>query len=94
MVDRASEGINKPRQQQGKEEDAQPAPLHLTAHRTLPLPPLAVAQSYLGMRVSAQLCDVQGAVLFPFFCLLPRVRCPSAGAALDPKQCLRSFGLL
>ena len=48
MGDRASEGVKRPRQQQGEEEDAQPAPLHLTAHPTLPLPLLSVAQSYLG----------------------------------------------
>ena len=60
MGDRASEGVKRPRQQQGEEEDAEPAPLHLTAHPTLLLPLLSVAQSYLGMCVSAQLCDAQG----------------------------------
>jgi TPR repeat protein len=64
----------------GKEEDAEPAPLHLTAHPTLPLPLLSVAQSYLGMCVLAQLCDVQGAVLFRFVRLPSRVRRPFAGA--------------
>jgi len=39
-----------------------------------------VAQSYLGMCVSAQLCDAQGAALFPFVRLPPRVRRPLAGA--------------
>ena len=80
MSRRASKGVKRPRQQQGKEEDAQPAPLHLTAHPTLPLPLLSVAQSYLGMCVSAQLCDAQGAALFPFVRLPPRVRRPLAGA--------------
>ena len=80
MSRRASKGVKRPRQQQGEEEDAQPAPLHLTAHPTLPLPLLSVAQSYLGMCVSAQLCDAQGAALFPFVRLPPRVRRPLAGA--------------
>ena len=82
MSRRVSKGVKRPRQQQGKEEDAQPAPLHLTAHPTLPLLLLAlsVAQSYLGMCISAQLCDAQGAALFPFVCLPPRVRRPLAGA--------------
>ena len=80
MSRRSSKGVKRPRQQQGKEEDAQPAPLHLTAHPTLPLPLLSVAQSLLGMCVSAQLCDAQGAALFPFVCLPPRVRRPFAGA--------------
>ena len=75
-----SKGAKRPMQQQGKEEDAQPAPLHLTAHPTLPLPLLSVAQSYLGMCISAQLCDAQGAALFPFVGLPPRVRRPFAGA--------------
>ena len=80
MSRRASKGVKRPRQQQGEEEDAQPAPLHLTAHPTLPLPLLSVAQSYLGMCASAQLCDAQGAPLFPFVRLPPRVRRPLAGA--------------
>ena len=80
MSRRASKGVKRPRQQQGEEEDAQPAPLHLTAHPTLPLPLLSVAQSLLGMCVSAQLCDAQGAALFPFVRLPPRVRLPLAGA--------------
>jgi hypothetical protein len=52
----------------------------LTAHPTLPLPLLSVAQSFRGMCVSAQLCDVQGAALFPFVRLPPRVRRPFARA--------------
>ena len=82
MSRRASKGVKRPRQQQGKEEenDAQPAPLHSTARATLPLPMLSVAQSLLGMCVSAQLCDAQGAALFPFVRLPPRVRRPFAGA--------------
>jgi hypothetical protein len=36
MVDSASEGVKRPRQQQGKEGDAQPAPLRLMAPSTLP----------------------------------------------------------
>ena len=80
MSRRASGGVKRPRQQQGEEEDAQPAPLHLTAHPTLPLPLLSVAQSLLGMCVSAQLCDAQGAALFPFVRLPPRVRRPLVGA--------------
>jgi hypothetical protein len=67
-------------QQQGKDEDAQPAPLHLTAHPTLPLPLLSGAQSFRGMFVSAQLCDAQGTALFPFVHLPSRVRRPFAGA--------------
>ena len=58
-----------PRQQQGEEEDPQPAPLHLTAHPTLPLSLLAVAQSYRGMCFSAQLCNVKGAALFSIYSL-------------------------
>ena len=73
-----SKGVKRPRQQQGEEEDAQPAPLHLTAHPTLPLPLLSVVQRI--MCVSAQLCDAQGAALFPFARLPPRVRRPLAGA--------------
>ena len=69
-----------PRQQQGEEEDPQPAPLHLTAHPTLPLSLLAVAQSYLGMCFSAQLCNVKGAALFPFVRLPPLACHPFAGA--------------
>ena len=80
MSRRASKGVKRPRQQQGEEEDAQPAPLHLTAHPTLPLPLLSVAQSFRGMCVSAQLCEAQGAALFPFVRLPPRVRRPLAGA--------------
>ena len=80
MGDRASEGVKRPRQQQGEEEDAQPEPLLLTAHPTLRLSLLAVRQSYLGMCFSAQLCNVQGAALFPFVRLLPHVRHPVAGA--------------
>ena len=80
MGDRASEGVKRPRQQQGEEEDAQPEPLLLTAHPTLRLSLLAVRQSYLGMCFSAQLCNVQGAALFPFVRLPPHVRHPFAGA--------------
>jgi hypothetical protein len=79
-MSRASKGVERPRQQQGKEEDAAPAPLHLAAHPTLPLPLLSVAQSFRGMCVSAQLCDAQGAALFPFVRLPPRVRRPFARA--------------
>jgi TPR repeat protein len=39
-----------------------------------------VAQSLLGMCVSAQLCDAQGVALFPFVRLPPNVRRPFAGA--------------
>ena len=78
MSNRVSMGVKRPRQQQGEEEDAQPAPLHLTAHPTLPL--LSVAQSFFGMCVSVQLCDAQGAALCPFVRLPPRVRRPFAGA--------------
>ena len=77
MGDRASKGVKRPR-----EKDAKHALQHLTAHPTLPLPLLSVAQSYRGMCVSAQLCDAQGAALFPFFCLPPRARRPLAGAAV------------
>ena len=82
MSRRANEGVKRPRQQHGKEEknDVQPAPLHLMAHPTMPLPLLSVAQSLLGMCVLAQLCDAQGAALFPFVRLPPRVRRPFAGA--------------
>jgi len=80
MGDTASVGAKRLRQQQGEEEDAEPAPLHLTALPTLPLPLLAVAQSYFCMRFSAQLCDVQGASLFTFVRLPPHVRHPFAGA--------------
>jgi hypothetical protein len=80
MSRRASKGVKRARQQQGEEEDAQPAPLHLTAHPTLPLPLLSVAQSFRGICVSAQLCDAQGSALFPFVGLPPRVRRPFAGA--------------
>ena len=80
MSRRARKGVKRPRQQHGQEEVALPAPLHLTAHPTLPLPLLSVAQSYRGMCVEAQLCDAQGAALFPFVCLPPRVRRPLAGA--------------
>ena len=76
---RASGGIKRPRDTDG-DADFQPAPLHLTAHPTLPLPLLSVAQSYRCMCVSAQLCDVQGAAMFTFVCLPPRVRRPLAGA--------------
>ena len=69
-----------PRQQQGEEEDPQPAPLHLTAHPTLPLSLLAVAQSYRGMCFSAQLCNVKGAALFSFVRLPPLACHPFAGA--------------
>ena len=82
MGDTASVGAKRLRQQQGEEEDAEPAPLHLTALPTLPLPLLAVAQSYFCMRFSAQLCgfcDVQGASLFTFVRLPPHVRHPFAG---------------
>ncbi len=65
MSRRASKSVKRPRQQQGEEEDAQPAPLHLTAHPTLPLPLLSVAQSLLGMCVWAQLCDAQGGKALP-----------------------------
>jgi hypothetical protein len=82
MGDRASGGVERARQQQGEEEDAQPAPLQLTAHPTLPLPLLSVAQSFRGMCVSAQLCNAQGAALFPFVRLPPRVRRPLADAAV------------
>ena len=82
MGDRASEGVKRPRQQQGKEEDAEPALLHLAAHPTLPLPLLSVAQSLLGMCVSAQLCNPQGAALFCFVRLPSRVRRPFAGAPM------------
>ena len=54
MSRRASGGVERPRQQQGEEEDAQPAPLHLTAHPTLPLPLLSVAQSFRCMCVLVQ----------------------------------------
>jgi TPR repeat protein len=80
MDDRASEGVKRPRQQQGDKEDAQPEALFLTAHPTLRLSLLAVTQSYLGMCFSAQLCNVQGAALFPFVRLPPHVRHPFAGA--------------
>ena len=80
MGDRASEGVKRPRQQQGDKEDAQPEALFLTAHPTLRLSLLAVTQSYLGMCFSAQLCNVQGAALFPFVRLPPHVRHPFAGA--------------
>jgi hypothetical protein len=83
MSRRASKCVKRPRQQQGKEEDAEPAPLHLTVHPTLPLPLLSVAQSCLGMCVSVHLCDAQGAALFPFVRLPPRVRRPFAGAPVD-----------
>ena len=79
MSRRASKGVKKARQQQGREEDAQPAPLHLTAHPTKPLPMLSVAQSILDMYVSAQLCDAQGAARIRFVRLPPRVRRPFAG---------------
>jgi hypothetical protein len=80
MSRRASKGVKRPRQQQGKEKAAEPAPSGLTAHPTLPLPLLSVVQSYHGMCVSVQLCDAQGAALFPFVRLPPRVRHPFAGA--------------
>jgi TPR repeat protein len=80
MGDRASEGVKRPRQQQGEEEDAQPEPLLLTAHPTLRLSLLVVRQSYLGMCFSAQLCNVQGDALFPFVRFPPHVRHPFAGA--------------
>jgi hypothetical protein len=80
MRRRANWGVKRPRQQQGEEEDAQPAPLHLTAHPTLPLPLLSVARSYLGMYVSVQLFGAQGAALFPFIRLPPRLCRPLAGA--------------
>ena len=80
MSRRASKGVKRPRQQQNQEKDAEPAPPGLTAHPTLPLPLLSVVQSYHGMCVSAQLCDAQGAALFPFVRLPPRVRRPLAGA--------------
>jgi hypothetical protein len=67
-------------QQQGKEEDAEPAPLHLMVHPTLPLPLLSVAQSFFGMCVSAQLCNPKGAALFRFVRLPPRMCRPFAGA--------------
>ena len=73
MGNRASKSVKRP-------EVTEPAPLHLTAHPTLPLTLLSVVQSYHGMCVSAQLCDVQGAALFPFVRLPPRVRRPLAGA--------------
>ena len=66
MSDRASGGVKRPR-----EEDAPSA--------LLPLAALSVAQSYRGMCVSAQLCDAQGAALFPFFCLPSHVCRPLAG---------------
>ena len=80
MSRRSRKGVKRPRQQQVQEDDAQTAPLHLTAHPTLPLPLLSVAQSYRGMCVSAQLRDVQGAPLFPFVCLPQRELPPLAGA--------------
>jgi hypothetical protein len=73
MSRRASKGVKRPRQQQGEEEDTQPSPLHLTAHPTLPLPLLSVPQAFRGMCVSAQLCKAQGASLFSFDQLSPRV---------------------
>jgi TPR repeat protein len=82
MGDRASKGVKRPRPPQGEENHVEPAPLHLTAHPTLPLPLLAlsVVQSLLGMSVSVQLCDAQGAAQFPFVRLPPRVCHPFAGA--------------
>ena len=50
MGDRTNKRVKRPRQQQGKEEDAEP----LMAHPTLPLPLLSVAQSFRGMCVSVQ----------------------------------------
>ncbi len=41
---------------------------------------LSVVQSHLGMCVSVQLCDAQGAAQFPFVHLPPRVRRPFTGA--------------
>jgi TPR repeat protein len=84
MGDRASNEVKRPRPQQIEEEHAELAPLHLTAHPTLPLPLLAlsVAQSLLGMCVFVQLCGTQGAAQFPFVRLPPRVRRPFAGAPL------------
>ena len=73
MSRRASKGVKRPRQQQGEEEDAQPLPLHLTAHPTLPLPLLSVPQMFRGMCVSAQLCKAHGASLFSSHQLKPRV---------------------
>jgi TPR repeat protein len=80
MSRRASKGVKRLRQQQGREEHAEPAPLHLTALATLPLPLLSVAQSFFRMCVSAQLCNMQGASLFPFVRLPPRAPRPFAGA--------------
>ncbi len=71
MSRRAIGGVKRPRQEQVEEEDAEPASL---------LPLFSVAQSYLGMCVSAQLCDAQGAALFPFVRLPPSVCRPFAGA--------------
>ena len=82
MSRRAGKGVKRARQQQGQEEDAQPAPLHLTAHPTLPMPLLSVAQYFRGMCISALLCNEQGAALFPFVGLPPLVRRPFAGAAV------------
>jgi TPR repeat protein len=82
MGDIASNGVKRPRPQQGEEEHTELTPLHLTAHETLPLPLLAlsVVHSLLGMCVSAELCDAQGAAQFPFVRIPPRVRRPFAGA--------------
>jgi len=59
--------------QQVEEEDADPVPL---------LPLLSVAQSLLGMCVSAQLCDAQGVFMFSHVRLPSNVCRPFAGAAV------------
>ena len=75
MGNKASKGVERP-------EDAEHEPLHLTVHPTLPLLALSVVQSFRGMCVSAQLCDAQGAALFPFVRLPPRVRRPFASSGV------------
>ena len=61
------------------EEKDQPASVQMTAHAE-PLTLLAVVRSFLDTLIWLQLCDPQGVALFPFVCLLPRVRRTFAGA--------------
>ncbi len=92
MNGRASEGgVKRQREQEENdydhEEEEEPDCLEdqATAHPMLPILPLkllAVAKSYHGTLVWAQLCNPQGVALFSFVHVPPRLPRPFAGAAV------------
>jgi hypothetical protein len=72
--------VKRKREQQAKEEDA-PASMQAAAvARTEPLMMLALVKATFGTLVWLQLCNPQGAALFPFVRIQPRARRPFAGA--------------